>query len=174
MSLSEDAVRAALAAMPGAGAASAGQLDAAAVAAALQQVVERPLGECLALRESILADPARMGQISIENPPMAEALRNPDPMVFVELIREGDKAKRERDAERQQWLQRLEQNPFDYEAQSKMEEMVRQQNVEQNYEAAMEHNPEVFGSVTMLYHLRLQVELTQTLCDIVMVTEIFP
>ena len=153
--LSEEAVRAALSGIaqppaPAAGGAVAA-LTPEAVAAALQQAVERPLGECLALRESILSDPSKMGQISIENPPMADALRNPDPMAFVELIRRGDTTRRERDAERQQWLQRLEQNPFDVEAQAKMEEMVRQQNVEQNYEAAMEHNPEVFGSVTMLY-----------------------
>ena len=99
--LSEDAVRAALAAMPGAGATSVTQLDAAAVAAALQQVTQRPLGEILALRESIMADSGRMGQISVDNPPMWEALQNPDPQAFVDLIHKIDEHKREQDAERQ-------------------------------------------------------------------------
>ena len=47
-------------------------------------------------------------------------------------------------------------DPFDVEAQKKIEEMIRMQNVMQNMETAMEYNPEAFGRVHMLY-VRVQV-----------------
>ena len=98
MSLNEEAVRAALAAVQGGGGAAAAApaspaqqppaaLDAASVAAALQQVQQRDRGEILALRASILADAGQMAQLSMQNPPFAEAVRNDDPEVFVAFIR---------------------------------------------------------------------------------------
>ena len=35
--------------------------------------------------------------------------------------------------------------------QARIAEYIRQKNVEENYESAMEFNPEVFAQVTMLY-----------------------
>eukprot|EP01045_Picozoa_sp_COSAG04_P008186 COSAG04_NODE_449_length_14207_cov_16.131840_5_plen_400_part_00 len=162
MSLNEEAVRAALAAVQGGGGAAAAApaspaqqppaaLDAASVAAALQQVQQRDRGEILALRASILADAGQMAQLSMQNPPFAEAVRNDDPEVFVAFIREQDAKKRARDMEMLEFQRRVEANPFDTEAQAKIEEIIRENNVNANWEAAMENNPEVFGSVTMLY-----------------------
>ena len=45
----------------------------------------------------------------------------------------------------------LNQNPFDVEAQRKIEEEIRMEGVNENRMQAMEYNPEAFGSVVMLY-----------------------
>lgn len=48
---------------------------------------------------------------------------------------------------------------FDVEAQAKIEEAIRQQQVYENLESAMENMPEAFGSVNMLY---VQAEINGT------------
>merc|ERR1711988_1714304 len=42
-------------------------------------------------------------------------------------------------------------NMMDVEAQKKIEEMIKQENVASNMQLAMEHTPEVFAQVIMLY-----------------------
>jgi len=53
--------------------------------------------------------------------------------------------------EEQKELKELMANPLDPEAQRKMAEMIRQTNVKENMELAMEEMPESFGRVIMLY-----------------------
>lgn len=57
----------------------------------------------------------------------------------------------DQEKERQAEMELLNADPFDMDAQAKIAERIRQQQVEENYQTAYEHTPEVFSQVTMLY-----------------------
>ncbi|OSC97908.1 hypothetical protein PYCCODRAFT_1046104 [Trametes coccinea BRFM310] len=80
------------------------------------------------------------------NPEIANAAQN-DPARFAELLRQTHG--RQAEAERDRAL--LEADPYDIEAQRRIEEAIRQQAVLENLEHALEYSPESFGRVTMLY-----------------------
>ncbi|KAK3065444.1 hypothetical protein LTS18_009287, partial [Coniosporium uncinatum] len=80
---------------------------------------------------------------------LAEAVYDTDAFwnAWLEAVREEN----ERERERARQIERLNADPFDLEAQQKIEEMIRQDNVMTNLQDAIENNPEVFARVTMLY-----------------------
>lgn len=67
---------------------------------------------------------------------------------FAKVLREQVQARQERE---QQRIRMMTAHPFDTEAQRLIAEEIRQKNIEANMEAAMEYNPETFGTVVMLY-----------------------
>lgn len=92
------------------------------------------------------ANAAIMQSLNQMNPRFAQAiLDNNTALVnqFLEPLRE-----RQRE---DQLIRRLEDNPFDIEAQKLLEEMIQKRNIEENLEYAYEHNPESFASIFMLY-----------------------
>ncbi|KAG0346702.1 DNA damage-inducible protein 1 [Podila humilis] len=102
------------------------------------------------IRQHVLSDPALLRQLRETQPELANAAQN-DPNRFHELIREIEVQRRTAEMTRMQHINQLNADPFDMEAQAKIAEAIRLENVAANMEAAMEHNPEAFGRVTMLY-----------------------
>uniref|UniRef100_H2TXE6 DNA-damage inducible protein 2 n=1 Tax=Takifugu rubripes TaxID=31033 RepID=H2TXE6_TAKRU len=100
------------------------------------------------LQQMLLTNPHELSLLKERNPPLAEALLSGDLERFTKVLQEQqqDRAKRE-----QERIRLLTADPFDLEAQAKIEEDIRQHNVEENMNIAMEEAPESFGQVVMLY-----------------------
>ncbi|KAM4588116.1 protein DDI1 homolog 2 isoform 2-T3 [Odontesthes bonariensis] len=100
------------------------------------------------LQQMLLSNPHELSLLKERNPPLAEALLSGDLERFTKVLLEQqqDRAKRE-----QERIRLLTADPFDIDAQAKIEEDIRQHNVEENMTIAMEEAPESFGQVVMLY-----------------------
>ncbi|KAF4971667.1 hypothetical protein FZEAL_9775, partial [Fusarium zealandicum] len=101
------------------------------------------------IRLQILGQPEVRQQLQRQHPELAAAVDNP--AQFAHIFHDSqDREQRER-LERQREIERLNDDPFNIDNQKKIEEMIRQERVMENLQNAMEHNPEVFGRVHMLY-----------------------
>jgi DNA damage-inducible protein 1 len=67
------------------------------------------------------------------------------------MLRRHIEERRRRQQELDMLHAQLEADPYNIEAQRKIEEAIRMQNIEENMHMAMEHSPEAFVSVHMLY-----------------------
>lgn len=67
---------------------------------------------------------------------------------FSNVLKEQIKSREERQVQR---VRMMNADPFDTETQRLIADEIRQKNIEANMEAAMEYNPETFGTVVMLY-----------------------
>ncbi|XP_064219403.1 protein DDI1 homolog 2 isoform X1 [Aotus nancymaae] len=100
------------------------------------------------LRDMLLANPHELSLLKERNPPLAEALLSGDLEKFSRVLVEQQQDRARREQER---IRLFSADPFDLEAQAKIEEDIRQQNIEENMTIAMEEAPESFGQVVMLY-----------------------
>ncbi|KAJ7306472.1 hypothetical protein JRQ81_009826 [Phrynocephalus forsythii] len=100
------------------------------------------------LRDMLLANPHELSLLKERNPPLAEALLSGDLERFTRVLVEQQQDRARREQER---IRLFSADPFDLEAQAKIEEDIRQQNIEENMTIAMEEAPESFGQVVMLY-----------------------
>ncbi|XP_060614838.2 protein DDI1 homolog 2 isoform X1 [Anolis sagrei] len=100
------------------------------------------------LRDMLLANPHELSLLKERNPPLAEALLSGDLEKFTRVLVEQQQDRARREQER---IRLFSADPFDLEAQAKIEEDIRQQNIEENMTIAMEEAPESFGQVVMLY-----------------------
>lgn len=89
------------------------------------------------LRLQGLGDPAELERWRQRAPELANAVN--DPRVFRE---EFLKVLRRQEREKQEAIAALNNDPFDVEAQKKIEEIIREENVQANYDYAKDHNPE--------------------------------
>uniref|UniRef100_A0A672ZPL0 Ubiquitin-like domain-containing protein n=1 Tax=Sphaeramia orbicularis TaxID=375764 RepID=A0A672ZPL0_9TELE len=100
------------------------------------------------LQQMLLSNPHELSLLKERNPPLAEALLSGDLERFTKVLQEQQQDRARREQER---IRLLTADPFDLEAQAKIEEDIRQHNVEENMTIAMEEAPESFGQVVMLY-----------------------
>ncbi|KAK0653427.1 DNA damage-inducible protein 1 [Lasiodiplodia hormozganensis] len=100
-------------------------------------------------RLRILGDHNALRSLQDSRPELAAAVN--DPNRWREEWINMKRLQEEQQREHQRQLDLLNADPFNVEAQAKIEEMIRQERVIENLQHAYEHNPEVFGRVTMLY-----------------------
>ncbi|KAJ1667198.1 DNA damage-inducible protein 1 [Coemansia sp. RSA 1813] len=103
-----------------------------------------------ARRQNVLGSQQLMQQLSQTHPAIVQAARN-DPAEFSRLVTQLQEEQMNVEQARRREIANLNSNPFDIESQRRIEEMIRQENIMRNMEAALEYNPESFASVVMLY-----------------------
>jgi len=117
----------------------------------LGRVAGRPIEQdAETMRLQILGDPRLMAQLQETQPELATAAQS-DPARFAELLRHTRERQYNAALAQQREIERLNADPFNVEAQRRIEEAIRQQAVVENMEHALEYSPEAFGRVTMLY-----------------------
>jgi len=102
------------------------------------------------MRLQILGNPHLMRELQQTQPELAAAAVS-DPGRFAEFLRELSSRRSDQERQRMLEIERLNADPFDVEAQQRIEEAIRQEAVLENLEHAIEYSPESFGRVTMLY-----------------------
>lgn len=100
------------------------------------------------VRKLFLAHPDQMALLKQNNPELADALLSGDLDSFSSVLGKQIALRNEK---QHQKLRLMAAGPFDSEAQRLIADEIRQKNIDANMEAAMEYNPETFGTVVMLY-----------------------
>ena len=99
------------------------------------------------MRQQILQSPSLQQNLRQHNPVLLDAaLRSPQD--FAQVITQQRAKVQEMQAAQEELFH---SDPFDVEAQKKIEESIRQDRVAENLEHAIEFSPESFGNVSMLY-----------------------
>lgn len=102
----------------------------------------RPAGQAdpEVIRLQILGNPSYRAELQRTQPHLASVVD--DPVRFAAAFSEATDRERRDRMERQRQIAALNADPFDIEAQAKIEEIIRQERVMENLQNAMEHNPE--------------------------------
>lgn len=106
------------------------------------------LGSPALIRSMLLSNPHDLSLLKVRNPPLAGALLSGNLETFSQVLMDQRRESALREQER---LHLYCADPCDLEAQAKIEEEIRQRNIEENMNIAIEVAPESFGQVAMLY-----------------------
>uniref|UniRef100_A0A146M4P9 Protein DDI1 2 n=1 Tax=Lygus hesperus TaxID=30085 RepID=A0A146M4P9_LYGHE len=100
------------------------------------------------LRDLFLQNPDQLALLKQNNPRLADAFATGSLEEFSKVLREQIAEREQRELQK---MRMMSAHPFDVEAQRLIAEEIKKKNIEANMEAAMEYNPETFGTVVMLY-----------------------
>lgn len=92
------------------------------------------------IRLQALGDPRILAHIRGQNPTLANAVS--DPVRFRQIWESIGQQQRDMDAQKQRELALLNADPFNVEAQAKIEEIIREERVMENVQNAMDYAPE--------------------------------
>ncbi|KAG5368505.1 DNA damage-inducible protein 1 [Yarrowia sp. C11] len=101
------------------------------------------------IRKQILERQDSLDQLKMSNPELAEHVH--DSQKFSDAFAKLQNELRAKEVERKKELQRLYADPDNEDNQKRIMEIIRQENVEESYQNAMEHHPEMFIRTDMLY-----------------------
>nr|GMC49778.1 DNA damage-inducible protein 1-like [Ipomoea batatas] len=104
-----------------------------------------------AFQQHLRNDSNLMAQLFQSDPELAQIVLGNDLNKLQEILRLRHKQRAELLRRKNEEMALLYADPFDVEAQKKIEEAIRQKSIDENWEAALEHNPEAFARVVMLY-----------------------
>jgi DNA damage-inducible protein 1 len=104
-----------------------------------------------AFQQHVRGDSQLMAQLLQNDPQLAQAILGDDINELQNILRSRHQQRMELKRKQEEELALLYADPFDVEAQKKIEAAIRQKGIDENWEAAIEHNPEAFARVVMLY-----------------------
>ncbi|XP_010252984.1 PREDICTED: DNA damage-inducible protein 1 [Nelumbo nucifera] len=104
-----------------------------------------------AFQQHVRRDSNMMAQLLQTDPELAQALLGNDLNRLQNLLRERHQQRSDLRRRQEEELALMYADPFDVEAQKKIEAAIRQKGIDENWAAALEYNPEAFARVVMLY-----------------------
>uniref|UniRef100_A0A7S0QY69 DNA damage-inducible protein 1 n=1 Tax=Pyramimonas obovata TaxID=1411642 RepID=A0A7S0QY69_9CHLO len=104
-----------------------------------------------AFRDAIRANPQLLGQLAATAPALHQAVLSDSLQNLQNVLTRDYQLRLEQKRRQEEQIALLSADPLDPEAQRKIAEMIEQGNINENYESALEHTPEAFGRVQMLY-----------------------
>ncbi|KAL2245178.1 UNVERIFIED_CONTAM: Protein DNA-DAMAGE INDUCIBLE 1, partial [Sesamum indicum] len=104
-----------------------------------------------AFQQQLRNDSNVMAQLFQSDPELAQVILGNDLNKLQDLLRVRHRQRSELRRQQEEELALLYADPFDVEAQKKIEAAIRQKGIDENWAAALEYNPEAFARVVMLY-----------------------
>uniref|UniRef100_A0A1J3IBP8 DNA damage-inducible protein 1 n=1 Tax=Noccaea caerulescens TaxID=107243 RepID=A0A1J3IBP8_NOCCA len=104
-----------------------------------------------AFQQHLRGDSNLMTQLFQTDPELAQVITGSNLNKLQDVLRSRHHQRSMLQRQKEEELALLHADPFDVEAQKKIEAAIRQKGIDENWEAALEHNPEGFARVIMLY-----------------------